>query len=124
MGVGTVADRVVLDLPLRLHSEMNERGHFMRRYQRTRQQKDAVLCEWLRQHRPIVQPPVVVTITRIGQRKLDTDNLAGSAKAVQDAVAEHVLQTDDGSELIEWRYAQEKGKPKEYRCRVEVVACD
>lgn len=58
-----------------------------------------------------------VTITRIGKRKMDSDNLASSAKAVRDGVAS-ALGVDDGSERYEWRYAQAIGK--EYGVRVEI----
>lgn len=52
---------------------------------------------------------VVVTLTRLGPRKLDSDNLAGSFKAIRDGVAD-ALGIDDGSELIQWEYRQEKSK--------------
>ena len=52
---------------------------------------------------------LVVTLTRIGARKLDSDNLARSMKAVRDGIAD-ALGIDDGSDRIEWKYAQEKGK--------------
>ncbi|MBE0568400.1 MAG: hypothetical protein IH577_01830 [Deltaproteobacteria bacterium] len=60
-----------------------------------------------------------VTLTRIAPRALDTDNLASGLKAIRDGVAD-ALEIDDGSSLIEWRYAQEKGKPGEYAVRVEI----
>jgi crossover junction endodeoxyribonuclease RusA len=49
-----------------------------------------------------------VTITRLSStgRKLDTDNLAGSAKHIRDGIAD-ALGVDDGSDRYTWRYGQE-----------------
>ncbi len=54
--------------------------------------------------------PAVITLTRIGPRKLDDDNLASAFKYVRDEVARH-YGVDDGSGLYAWRYEQrvEKG---------------
>jgi hypothetical protein len=64
----------------------------------------------------------VVTLTRIGPRDLDSDNLAGSAKAVRDAVARW-LGVDDGPRApVEWRYAQERPAKgaKRYAVRITI----
>lgn len=53
--------------------------------------------------------PLAVTLTRQSPRKLDDDNLRGAFKAVRDEVAAQ-LGVDDGSALVEWRYAQVKGE--------------
>lgn len=49
--------------------------------------------------------PLIITITRVGPRKLDDDNLAGACKYVRDAIADRV-GVDDGSPLYTWRYEQ------------------
>lgn len=64
----------------------------------------------------------IVTITRVGKRKLDSDNLARSAKAVRDAIASN-FGIDDGDEgekdsRWDWRYKQEIGK--EYAVKIEL----
>lgn len=52
--------------------------------------------------------PVVVRLTRIGPRKLDSDNVAGACKAVRDGVADW-LDVDDGDETkVRWVYAQRR----------------
>lgn len=114
-------DHAKLYMAVRLKSEANLRGHWIGGYARGKLQKDSVLFEWLRIGRPVVAPPCEVTITRIAPRKLDCDNLQRSAKAIRDAIAERVLDADDGDERITWRYAQEKGHAKTYACRVEVI---
>jgi hypothetical protein len=53
-------------------------------------------------------PPLIVTITRIGPRKLDDDNLASSCKYIRDQIAEKV-GLDDGSAEYTWRYDQRTG---------------
>lgn len=52
--------------------------------------------------------PVVVTITRLGPRRLDDDNLAAACKAVRDEIAD-AFKVDDGSPLYTWRYEQRIG---------------
>jgi hypothetical protein len=64
---------------------------------------------------------VAITLTRIAPRVLDTDNLASGLKAVRDGVAD-ALGVNDGSSRLTWRYAQERGKPREYAVRVEIQA--
>lgn len=50
-----------------------------------------------------------ITITRIGKRKMDSDNLASSAKGVRDGIAD-ALGIDDGDERLTWVYAQRTEK--------------
>lgn len=54
--------------------------------------------------------PLVVIITRVGRGRLDTDNLAGSAKHIRDGIADWV-GVDDGNEGYTWRYEQSRGEP-------------
>ena len=77
----------------------------------------ASLRSWARM--PDTSRPMTITITRIAPRKLDSDNLASSAKAVRDGIAE-ALGIDDGSELVTWLYAQTKRFPREYGCQVRI----
>ena len=51
---------------------------------------------------------IAVTLTRVGARKLDSDNLASAFKHVRDGVAEYV-GVDDGDERWTWNYAQRSG---------------
>jgi hypothetical protein len=53
--------------------------------------------------------PCVITLTRVGVKRMDTDNLASALKACRDGVAEW-LGIDDGDPRIEWRYAQRTDK--------------
>ena len=75
--------------------------------------------------RTIPPMPLVVTITRVGPRKLDDDNLASACKYVRDQIAANI-GVDDGSDQYTWRYAQRivrglSGLPSRYGVDVEVV---
>lgn len=65
-------------------------------------------------------PPITVVITRIGPKKMDSDNLAISQKGVRDGVADW-LGVDDGDQGIQWVYEQRAGGPKVYAIEVEVI---
>lgn len=60
--------------------------------------KLAVRCPW--------PPPLTVTLTRVGPRLLDDDNLRGSLKAVRDAVARWLEIDDRHRELVAYEYEQ------------------
>jgi len=95
--------RVVL--PIHTVSEANRRDHWRVKAKRARlhRQTAAALV-------PRFALPCAVTLTRVGVRKLDGDNLQGAMKAVRDGVADR-LGVPDNDPRIEWRYAQAKGKP-------------
>lgn len=63
--------------------------------------------------------PCVVRLTRISAGTMDTDGLAASQKGIRDGIAD-ALGVNDGSVFIDWRYAQEKGKPKYHAVRVVI----
>lgn len=91
--------------PIRLISEANQREHWAAKHRRKRAQQNAMTLFWRTSH-IVPHIPCSVTITRIGQRRLDTDNLAGACKHVQDAIAAEI-GIDDGDPRINWAYAQE-----------------
>ena len=57
-----------------------------------------------------VRPPFIITITRIGPRTFDGDNLQAAAKHVRDGIAD-ALGIDDKERkgAVEWIYSQKKG---------------
>lgn len=110
-------------VPCKLVSEANMREHWAIKNKRKKAQQRAVELTWLAQ-RIRVAPPVVVHLTRVGVRRLDTDNLAGSAKGVRDQIAK-LIGVDDGDERkVRWEYSQRKGLPKEYGLEVRIVEVD
>lgn len=80
--------------------------------------KEAKLATWLAiRELKLPPPPLVVTITRVGPRRLDDDNLAAACKYVRDEIADAVGE-DDGSDLYTWRYGQRRGS---YSVEVEIT---
>ena len=121
---GTV---VTFNIGIKLVSVANLREHWATRAARNKRQRAAayrsmslelmLLRSWTTA--PDIGKPMTITITRIAPRKLDSDNLANSAKAVRDGIAD-ALGIDDGSDLVTWLYAQSKGFPHEYGCQVRI----
>jgi hypothetical protein len=66
-----------------------------------------------------LDPVVVVRMTRISAGTLDDDGLRSALKSVRDGIADG-LKIDDGSKLIRFAYAQERGQPKQPAVRVEI----
>ena len=105
------------ELPLRLVNLANESEHWATRARRAKVQREAGALMFAGRPRPVL--PLLITITRIGPRRMDSDGLAISGKHVRDGVADW-LRIDDGHPAIEWRYEQERGKPKQYAVRGEL----
>ena len=78
----------------------------------------AFLREWAVM-RPNENLRLECTLTRIGKRDLDGDNLQAAFKHCRDQVAAE-CGIDDGSARWDWRYSQERGAPA-IRIRLEVL---
>lgn len=89
--------------------------HWRRLHTITKQQKEETY--FALHGKPLPPPPLLITITRIGPRKLDDDNLASACKYVRDQIAAAV-GLDDGSDQFTWRYKQQTGK---YGVEVEII---
>ncbi len=103
---------------IQLIGSQNAREHPMVRARRVKTERRAAKLQCLAY---MVKPkswPVLVKLTRVGPRKLDSDNLQGACKAVRDGVSDW-LDVDDGDETkVRWEYAQERG---DYSLRVELL---
>lgn len=111
-----------LEIPMRLPSAANLREHWRVRAKRVKSQRAVVRLAMRAgcMRGPtgldasigvaMQGEPLVVRLTRISPRKLDSDNLSSAFKAIRDQVAAE-LGIDDGSDAIEWLYAQEPGRP-------------
>ncbi len=118
-----------IGLDVRLVSTANRREHWAEKHRREGLQV-ALLDLRAKQDLARCELPCTVTLTRIAPRPLDDDNLAAAFKHIRDYVAsqlvpatqanQHGRRGDDSDERITWRYAQERGMPKEYGVRVEV----
>lgn len=107
----------MIEIPLKIESTLNKREHWATRAKRARAQRDEAHL-YCRYRLELRRPPLLVTLTRIAPRSLDTDNLAGGFKSVRDGVADW-LGINDNDPRVTWEYAQEKGKPKQYAVRIE-----
>ncbi len=102
---------VVLTVPgLVVQSEPNERCHWAVRANRFKAQEHAVGLAFSCANIP-TGPAFArceVTLTRLGGRRLDDDNLAGAFKAVRDRLAKW-LGVDDADPRVAWHYSQRSG---------------
>lgn len=124
--VGTAAVRrmaIEVDIPCRTVSEANMGGSIRGKLARKSKVK-AIAADCLPDLKAGFPLPCVVTLTRFSTRKLDSDNLAMSLKAVRDVVAQW-LNVDDGDEgprgKVQWRYKQAAAWVAYVRVRVESV---
>jgi hypothetical protein len=93
-------------LPVRTVSEANRREHWAQtatRRKRHRTSAAMLVGTKARVMRAVEldSAPVLVRLTRLSQRKLDSDNLAAALKAVRDGVADGLGRTDD-TKGLEW----------------------
>jgi hypothetical protein len=102
------------ELAMRVISESNCREHWRAKSKRTKGQRHyakmtllAILNmgQW-----QATQFPIIVTLTRIGKRMLDDDNLAGAFKATRDGIADALQVNDGDTAKVQWKYAQTIGK--------------
>ena len=116
--------RVEVTLPLRTRSLTNQREHWAKRHRRSKQER-GVAALVLRAHE-VPGLPLEVELVRVAPRRLDSDNLTSSLKAVRDGVADW-LGVDDGDERVRWTYGQRKGEPRQYLVEIavtrEVILC-
>ncbi len=95
----------------------NLREHWAARASRNKLHRE--LVGWSLKTTKKPELPCAVVLTRIAPRFLDGhDNLRVACKAAVDAIAEWP-GIDDADKRVEWRYAQEHGKPKTYALRIE-----
>ena len=107
---------ITILLPIKTVSEANVREHWAIRSKRARQHRHAARLNVM-YHRPFIQLPVTITLTRLGPRKLDSDNLAISFKHIRDGIAD-AIGVDDGDDKYLWKYEQEQAT--QYGLRIEI----
>jgi hypothetical protein len=106
---------------MRLVNPCNSRQHWRVVARRAREQRaltHAILTMAQKQWTLIFSRHAKVTLTRIAKRKMDSDGLAASFKAVRDGVAD-VFGIDDGSDYFEWHYEQKIEKYYGVEIRIE-----
>jgi len=107
-------EEIVISIPIKTVGELNVREHWAQAKKRHDAQKSAVhvIFKTL-QSKPTL--PCQVTLTRVGKRRLDSDNLIDSFKWIRDAVADNLIPGKlpgraDDSPKISWQYSQESGR--------------
>lgn len=101
-------------IPIKTVSEANVRVHWAVRARRAKAQRLATCCA-VSLRLGDCKPSSLFHITRIAPRELDSDNLAGALKAVQDGIAD-ALRINDRNLFV--MRSQRKGKPKEYAIEI------
>src|SRR5574338_709033 len=124
-----------IKIPIRIESEANMGGkrsgrlissHWSQKFKRNRTQKFCVGLDLLASgYKPNL--PCCVKLVRIAPRNLDEDNLIYAFKKIKDVVADYIIPglapgRADGDKRIKWEYDQEKGEPKEYAIRIEIIS--
>lgn len=105
-------------IPVRTVSALNVREHWATRSKRVKaERREGFFAFHGVKRLPL---PCVVTIVRLGPRKLDDDNLRGALKGIRDGMADR-LGVDDADPEVEWRYGQESSKAYAVRIVVESV---
>lgn len=106
---------------LKLVSEANAHEFWRARQKRAKSQRETGLLHMKAAmgRRSWDGSPLVVTITRIAPRELDSDNAVGSAKHLRDSIAD-ALGVDDRDKRITWVIEQRKGGVREYAAEVRV----
>lgn len=113
---------IVVTLPIRLVSEANAHEHWRTRQKRAKAQREAAYVATKSAiARAVVRLPATVTITRIAPSMLDSDNAVGSAKHIRDGIAD-ALGINDRDPAVTWVVRQERGAPRQYAVRVEVLS--
>jgi hypothetical protein len=106
-------------LPLKISSPGNgSHGHWPARAKAKANQRTVVA--WGLRTLAVPTFPLVVTLTRVGVRDLDDDNLAAAFKSVRDEVARWAGCGDSPRDPITWRYAQRRGEPRQYAVEITV----
>ena len=112
---------ITLTLPLCLVSEANQREHWAKKAKRAKHHRVVGRAAMRPKALSVVSGwwfPMHVVMTRMGKRRLDSDNLAGACKGLRDGIAD-AFGIDDGDESkVTWEVRQEIAK--EYSVRIEI----
>lgn len=103
-------------------SEANQREHWRKRQARKKDHFLRTLVAWrsARMDSGEIPSPCVITLTRYSCRQMDSDNLAGSFKHVQDQIA-RLCNFDDGDKTcVSWIYSQVQIKQRKHYVSVEI----
>lgn len=110
-------------LQIRIASSANLAEHHFVKRKREKPQLFKILLALKPQ---TITLPCCIVLTRIAPRELDDDdNLRYAFKSHKDKIADILIPglapgRADGDKRLQWKYAQEKGKPKEYAMKIQI----
>ena len=104
-----MASRIEVFVRAPVPSLPNIRVHWAARSRLVRTQRESTRLMLMSAITEVPPPPLRITLTRHGPRRLDRDNGVSALKGFQDGVADW-LGVDDGSPLLDWRYEQKTGR--------------
>lgn len=110
---------IEFEIPVRTVSESNGREHWARKAERVSLHRGTARL-LARSYCADIGVPIIVQMARVAPRELDDDNLRGALKAIRDGIAD-AFGVKDNDPRIEWRYAQQRGKPKAYAVHVTIT---
>lgn len=116
---------ISITIPIKTVSEANSSEHWTKKSKRHNQQKFIIKIMFRKCVR-YIDLPCTIKLTRIAPRALDYDNLCCSMKWCLDAICDCLVPglkpgRADGDERISVEYYQEKGMPKEYALKIDVL---
>lgn len=113
-------------LPIKLESVANKREHWSKAHSRAKKQKQVIKMLFLSE-KPEISLPAHIKLTRVAPRPLDhQDNLRMAMKAILDEICNLIIPglaagRADSDPRLTFEYAQERGKPKEYALKIEII---
>ena len=110
----------VVSRTMRIVSGANLREHFRVKHLRVKGERAVGFGIGVEISRA-VELPIVLTLTRIAPRKLDSDNLQYAFKAIRDGIAAAYGVKDNDDTVIDWRYSQRTGVPRQYAIEASAV---
>lgn len=115
--------RLSFEMPLYTKSEANGRGHTRAKIGMVKAQRFATrrALEAFVGPRCPLPLPLRVRLTRIAPRELDDDNAVSAMKHVRDEIAAWLGVSDRKRDVVRYEVEQEKGAPKTYGVRVEIL---
>ncbi len=122
----TSPGKINLVMPIKTVNEFKMNEHWAQKSKRHSIQK-GIVRYYFYMLDEMPKPPCHIIFTRISPKKLDyQDNLRSSMKWIVDAVCDQLIPglkpgMADGDNRLSFEYRQEKGEPKEYSVRVEII---
>lgn len=97
-----------ISIPVRTINASNVSEHHFAKARRVKKEREIVSL-FMRQVK-FPDPPMRITLIRVGGQQLDSDGLVRSCKAPRDQIAAEIGIDDKHDNLVKWEYEQRPGK--------------